>query len=69
MTSKELAEAMLDGSLNYRPTDDACFIAKSHLALITLIEKTFDEYNSTGHLSTKLCLQAGVLLSQDPAKL
>ena len=69
MTAKELAEAMLDGSLNYSPTDDASYIAKSYIALADLVEKTFEEYNSTGHLSTNLCLQAGGLLSHDPAKL
>ena len=68
MTSKELAEAMLDGSLNYSPTDDACSIAKSHLALIDLVEKTFEEYSSTGHLSIQSCLRAVELLDNDPAK-
>ena len=25
---------------------------------------TFEEYNSTGHLSTKLCIKSGLLLSE-----
>lgn len=66
MTSKELAEAMLDGSLNYHPTDDACSIAKSHLALVELVEKIFDEYGNT--LSANLYMQASALLSRDPAR-
>ena len=27
------------------------------------LEETFDEYNGTGHLSTRLCLQVGIMLS------
>lgn len=67
MTAKDLAELMLDGSLGYTPEDDASFIAKKYLEAVKLIEDTFDEYNRTGHLSTKLCLRAGVQLSEDPA--
>ncbi|MBV1929803.1 MAG: hypothetical protein KUG81_09880 [Gammaproteobacteria bacterium] len=67
MNAKQLAESMVDGSLNYRPENDAYSIAKSYLELAGLVEKTFSEYNTTGHLSTKLCLEVIVHLDADPA--
>ena len=68
MTARELAESMIDGTLNYSPTDDACSIAKSYLALADLVEEALDKYNNTGRLSTALRLQVGALLSHDPAR-
>lgn len=67
MTAKDLAELILDGSLGYTPENDASFIARKYLEAVKLIEDVFDEYNRTGHLSTKLCLLAGEHLSENPA--
>jgi len=68
MNAKDLAEAMISGELNYTPEDDASSIAKSYLKLAEFVVNVFDEYNGTGHLSTKTCLKGGFLLSEDPAK-
>lgn len=67
MKAKDLAEAMLDGSLNYDPTDDACHIAKSYIALEKLVTRAFDQYHSSGTISTKMCLQIANQIENDPA--
>ena len=68
MNAKQLAEAMIDGSLNYRPENDAHSIAKSYLELANLIENIFEEYNSKGCISTRLCLMVADHLDADPAR-
>jgi len=42
MNTKELAEAMLDGSLNYVPEDDAWHVAEEYLKL----EKELQKYKN-----------------------
>jgi len=43
MNTKELAEAMLDGSLNYVPEDDAWHVAEEYLKL----EKELQEHKES----------------------
>lgn len=68
MTAKDLAEAMLDGSLNYSPIDDACFIARRYIALQTLIEEVLHEYSTTEKLTLSTFSKALSVVEYDPAK-
>lgn len=67
MNAKELAEAMLDGSLNYVPEDDAHSIAESYLKMheaVRGIYKLSQVYLPVED-ALKSCLEAQ---SYDPAK-
>lgn len=62
MTRTELAEAMIDGSLGYKPTDDAVFMAEGYINLSRLMEMT---KNHLPKLERELVDQ---FLNFDPAK-
>lgn len=67
MNAKQLAEFMLDEEL-YKPEADAHSIAKSYLELAGLVEKVFEDYNKTGRIGSKLCLEITAHLDHDPAR-
>lgn len=67
MNAKEIAEGMLDGSLNYAPEDDAHFIAESYLKMHEAVREIYKL--SQAYLpvedALKSCLESQ---SYDPAK-
>lgn len=67
MNAKDLAEVMLDGSLNYEPEDDAHFIAESYLKMHEAVREIYElsTFGRPVEDALKSCLESQ---SYDPAK-
>ena len=61
MTAKQLAEMMISGDLDYKPENDAYWIAEKYIQLCDALDDNFADLTSEGRKEIR------AVLDEDPA--